>query len=280
MKKLGLLLIILFFLSSCSGENTRVFPVEAEEDQIDISLSDMKGKQLRLEEAAENLVLLSSQGADIIKSLGASDRVGGKLNRLSLKNYPNLKNYTMEEILSELVDGDLYIADANLDPIISEEFYRKGLPLIILDIREQGDIYRAIEILGLALGKNLAALEEIKYLERRWEELSLKHDYKGLIYIEKDGKALGARSLLGQLLSKLGYENLVKEAQGPSVDSQELERLGVDYILLIGDKDQSSIERFSKTPAGDEKRIYFWKDDNLRGSSYIDEIEGLLKILR
>lgn len=280
MRKIILLVVVLALIGGCSGQKTRVYPVEPDEDQVDISLSDMKGFQLRLDRAPQRLVLLGELGADIIEELGVSERVEGTLSNLSPRGYKGLKKYTYEEILGGLVDTDLYIAGPELSEAMREEFYKKNLPLIILDIEEQGDIYRAIEVLGRALGKNLAAREEVRYLEKSWEELSLKEDYKGTIYIEKDGKSLGQRSLLGQLLFKLGYDSMEKLAEEKALSSEELRSLNPDYVLIVGEKGSLDLDRFSETSAASKNRIYFWQDERLRGSSFIDEMKDLLKILK
>ncbi|NLY72693.1 MAG: ABC transporter substrate-binding protein [Tissierellia bacterium] len=276
MKRIVIIFIIalqVLLVSSCS--QSKVYPVEPEEDQVDISLSDMMGVQIRLDQAAQEVVLMSVCAAQIVEELGARDQVAGIQSNLDFKNSSGLRKYSKEEIISGLVEGDLFIA-RDLDLTINErrKFYERGQNLLLLSIKEEGDIYRAVEIIGRALGKNLAAKEEIKYLSSAWQELSDKSSYKGRIYIERDGESLGRGSYISKSLDKLGFEN-VNEGQGQGYFSaKELKALKPDFLLVLGKEEDIDKEKFK-----DFKVLYF-QEDNFYGINFVEEYEKLIKALK
>ena len=150
MKRIVIIFIIalqVLLVSSCS--QSKVYPVEPEEDQVDISLSDMMGVQIRLDQAAQEVVLMSVCAAQIVEELGARDQVAGIQSNLDFKNSSGLRKYSKEEIISGLVEGDLFIA-RDLDLTINErrKFYERGQNLCYFLSRRRGifiELWRLLE---------------------------------------------------------------------------------------------------------------------------------------
>lgn len=272
MKKIGLIFIILLLLIGCEG--SKAYPVEAEEDQIDISLADMKGVQIQLDEAAQEVVILSPVAGKILESLGARDRISGIQADIDYKKASGLKKYRKDEILTGLVQADLFVVlEEDLTSKEREAFYKRGQNLIILSIEDEGDLYRAIEILGRGLGKNLAAVEEVRHLESLWQKLIEESSYKGSIYLESQGQVLGRSSYMSKSLEKLGFDN-VNEGRSLGVFSrQEIEKLSPDYILVLGQEDSETRAKFK------DMKVLYWPEEGFYGPDFVEEFKKLLRAL-
>lgn len=294
MKSKLLLIVVLIFiliLNGCAG-TSKVYPMEPDEDQRDIALSDMLGGQLRLEEAAQRLLVLSPSACEIIFDLGAGERIIARsesciypkeLSAISEISFQDLFNLeSMEELESDLIIIDAQ--DLSLDEI--DRLYKAGRAVLLLDVKNVEDIYRSSEIIGRVLGKNLAAKELVLHMSHQWEALleSAGDDKKGSIYMENQEippRALGRDTLVSYFLEKLGFENSFKERENRSLTLKEIETLDPDYILKLGTQSPSVFDQLTGLRAVEEKNIYYWTQyPGLAGSNFVDVLKDLMKLLK
>lgn len=286
-----LTLILLLSLSGC-GKGSKVYPLEPDEDQRDIAVSDMLGGQLRLEVAAQRLVVLSPSACEIIADLGETQRI---VARGELCTYPkevsDILVISSQELFNpkimEDLKSDLIIIDSSYLSIKEvNSLYKEGMAVLLLDVKNVEDIYRSTEIIGKVLGKNLAAKELVRYMSDQWEELlkRSKEGRKGSIYIENTQSptiGFGRNSLISYFLENLGYENASKYKESRSFTLGEVELLDPDFILILGAPSPSHADELLGLRAAEEKKIYFWNESpRLAGSGFVDVLKDLLKLLK
>lgn len=282
-----LILITLISLVAC-GKNSKVYPLEPDEDQRDIALSDMLGGQLRLEEAAQKLIVLSPGACEIISDLGASERIIAR-ERLCLypkevAKLPIVFNQDLSNpALVEDLDSDLIIVDAEDISIENiNGLYKAGLAVLILDVKNVEDIYRSTEIIAKALGKNLAAKELIQRMSKQWDRLRLAHEEKkGSIYIETSDfvpLSLAEDTLISYLLEEVGYKNVNASKESKALSLGEIKALDPDFVLILGEASQARREELSELRALKEDNLYFWEEyPRLAGSNFVSVLEDLIK---
>ncbi|NLY37176.1 MAG: ABC transporter substrate-binding protein [Tissierellia bacterium] len=286
-----MILIVLLNMTGC-GKTSKVYPLEPDEDQIDIAVSDMLGGQLRLEEAAQRLIVFSPAACEIIADLGEAERIQarGELcnNPKELEKVPLLtpRDLSKPETL-DILDSDLIIMDASIVPLEDvDRLYKAGMAVLLLESKNIEDIYRSTEIIGKALGKNLAAKELIRYMSTQWESLlkASKGQKNVRIYIQDNqipASSLGRNTLIGSFLEELGYENISKIGQDRAYTPREVELLNPDFILVLGDPSLSFGEEFSGVRAVKEKNLIYWGDSpRLAGSQFVEVLKDLMTLLR
>lgn len=292
-RKLSLMLILvcLLLLASC-GKARKVYPMEPDEDQRDIAVSDMLGGQLRLEEAAQRLVVLSPSACEIIADLGAVERIvaSGEFCEYP-KELSAISKVSIQDLLNssrlDQLDSDLIIIDAwDLSMENIDRLYKAGRAVLLLDVKNVEDIYRSTEIIGKVLGKNLAAKELVRHMSSQWEAL-LKGSggsNKGTVYIENQDippAALGRDTLISYFLEKLGYENILKERKNKNLTLSQIEVLKPDYILKLANQSSATVDEAINLRAVEEKNIYYWKDfSRLAGPDFVSVLKDLLKGLK
>lgn len=285
--KRALLRVLLFSLLLCliaCGKKAKVFPLEPDEDQRDITVSDMLGGQLRLEEAAQRILVFSPSACSILVDLGATDRISAKITTCQneeLKQIPEIN--AIDLLRSQSLDaweGDLIMADASqlsLDTI--DRIYKESRALLVLDIKSAEDMYRATEILGKALGKNLAAKELVISMSTQWENLKEQSSLKPKerIYIEEglSGLGLGKETYISRLFEDLGFENVNKSKENSQFTLEELRQADPDRIIILGDENQDRRRQLDGLRASSDKRLYFFNDSSqLYGPRFVEIFRG------
>lgn len=255
---LFLLCSILFTLAGCQKrensstpepENTSATVADTESDNASasVTITDMKGREITLEEPADRVVALTASDCEILYAIGAGDSLVG---RGTYCNYP-------EEVLdiTEVASG----ADTNIEQIIALEpdvlfmsdmaqtkeqvaqLEDAGIHVVVSEATDIESVYTSIEMIGALMGKEDNAAAVIENMKTTFQKLqkAATGDGSKTVYFEVSPLqwglyAAGKNTFMDEISTMLGLTNCFADVEGWSAISEEqvLER-NPDYIVTI-----------------------------------------------
>lgn len=212
-----------------------------------VTITDMKGREITLEEPADRIVALTASDCEILYAIGAGDALVG---RGTYCDYP-------AEVLdvAEVASG----ADTNIEQIIALEpdvllmsdmaqteeqvaqLEAAGIRVVISEAIDIEGVYTAIEMIGALMGKEdnaAAVVENMKTTFRNVQEAATGDGSK-TVYFEVSPLqwglyTAGKNTFMDEIAAMLGLTNCFADVDGWGAISEEqvLER-SPDYIVTI-----------------------------------------------
>lgn len=212
-----------------------------------IVLTDMAGREVKLDGPAKKIVVLTPSDCEILYAINAGDSVIG---RGTYCDYP-------EEVQSvkELTSG----AETNIEEIIAlepdvvimsmmsqteehvEAIEKAGIKVIVSDASNIGEVFTAIKMIGIATDNEGAAENLIKEMQSTFDEYKQKAQGKdgGSIYFEVSPLEFGLwtagkNTFMDEIAEIIGVKNAFEDVNGWSEISEEqvIER-NPDHIATI-----------------------------------------------
>lgn len=250
---LSLLMLVVALVSGCtqSKENTsrKQESTSSGKESGLFEIRDMTGREVKLDKAAERIVVLSPSDCEILFAIGAGEKVVG---RGEYCDYP-------EEVLN--IPSVQSGAETNLEQIIAlnpqlvimtkmaqskeqvEILENAGIKVVVTDAQDIEGVYTAIELIGTVTGMKAEAEAVINRMKSTIADISAKVKEKGSEYSTKtvyfEASPLqyglwttGKGTFIDELIAILGLNNAFSDIEGWSEISQEqvIER-NPDYIL-------------------------------------------------
>lgn len=219
----------------------------SDNEPTSVTITDMKGREITLEEPADRIVALTASDCEILYAIGAGDSLVG---RGTYCDYP-------AEVLdvAEVASG----ADTNIEQIIALEpdvllmsdmaqteeqvaqLEAAGIRVVVSEATDIEDVYTAIEMIGALMGKETnaaAVIENMKTTFRNVQEAATGDGSK-TVYFEVSPLqwglyTAGKNTFMDEIATMLGLTNCFADVDGWSAISEEqvLER-SPDYIVTI-----------------------------------------------
>lgn len=219
----------------------------SDNEPTSVTITDMKGREITLEEPADRIVALTASDCEILYAIGAGDSLVG---RGTYCDYP-------AEVLdvAEVASG----ADTNIEQIIALEpdvllmsdmaqteeqvaqLEAAGIRVVISEATDIEGVYTAIEMIGALMGKEdnaAAVIENMKTTFRNVQEAATGDGSK-TVYFEVSPLqwglyTAGKNTFMDEIATMLGLTNCFADVDGWSAISEEqvLER-SPDYIVTI-----------------------------------------------
>lgn len=212
-------------------------------------ITDMKGREITLEEPADRIVALTASDCEILYAIGAGDALVG---RGTYCDYP-------PEVLdiTEVASG----ADTNIEQIIALEpdvllmsdmaqteeqvaqLEAAGIQVVISEATDIEGVYSAIDMIGALMGKEENAAAVIDSMKNTFqkvqEDAAASGDGAKTVYFEVSPLqwglyTAGKNTFMDEIATMLGLTNCFADVEGWSAISEEqvLER-NPDYIVTI-----------------------------------------------
>lgn len=204
-----------------------------------LEITDMAGREVKLEGPATRIVALTAGDCEIIFALGAGDALVG---RGAYCDYP-------EQIfeIPALESG----GETNIEQIIALEpqvvimgtmaqtsehikaLERAGIAVVVTDAQDISGTYEAIKLIGAVTGKNDEAAALVDEMEAGFEEIkskvpsnSGKTIYFEVSPLEHDLWAAGRGTFMDELANMLGLTNIFSDVEdwAPVSEEQVIER--------------------------------------------------------
>lgn len=222
---------------------------EAEPASAAVTITDMKGREITLEEPADRIVALTASDCEILYAIGAGDALVG---RGTYCDYP-------PEVLdiTEVASG----ADTNIEQIIALEpdvllmsdmaqteeqvaqLEAAGIKVVVSEAKDIEGVYTAIDMIGALMGKEDNAAAVIDSMKSTFqtvqEAAAASGDGDKTVYFEVSPLqwglyTAGKNTFMDEIATMLGLTNCFADVDGWSAISEEqvLER-NPDYIVTI-----------------------------------------------
>ena len=258
-----------------------------------------------IEEHKERYVVLSPEIAEILASLGVSDRIVGRTFEcdypLELQDIPSVGNFgqfSLERIMS--LNPSIVFTSALEQNEITEQLKRLNIQTLQFYPRNTLDLLVMIDSLGVITGTQVTADSLSQFIQSSFENFRNSHrirrgysSEKPKIYTEIYGNPIMSAdnsSYLGQLLEYTGAENIFPQLirDYARVNAEEVVLLNPDVIILtypgISAEDIKQRKGWGTINATLNDRIYTIDDINpdliLRaGPRNIRGIERLIEVI-
>ena len=235
-------------VSVAAAEETAAETTEAKtEVSGPITITDMLGREITLEQPAARVVALTPSDCEILFAIGAGDTLVGRgeycdypAEVLDIPAVQSGAETNIEEILA-LEPQLLIMSTRSQTEEQAAQLEAAGVQVVISDAQDIAGVYTAIEMIGKLMGRDESAAEVIDNMKTTFAEIEEKSagDGSKTIYFEVSPLeyglyTAGAHTFMDEVANMLGVKNCFADVEGWSAISEEqvLER-NPDYIMTI-----------------------------------------------
>ena len=254
LKKLALVLTAAMMLSlfaACGAEPAETTvataaPVEATEHQ-GVTVVDMIGKTITLEEPATRIVALTPSDCEILYAIGAGDTLVGRgkycdfpAQVLDVPAVESGAATNLEEIIALEPDVLLMSTMAQTEEQIAA-LEEAGIHVVVSDAQDIEGVYTAIRLIGALMGRDSEAAAIVESMQNTFADIQANATGDGTetVYFEVSPLeyglwAAGSHTFMDEIAAMLGLQNAFADVEGWGEISEEqvLER-NPDYIVTI-----------------------------------------------
>lgn len=253
-KLLSLLLCaaLLLALAACGAEPSEPAPTEApaatEEPVPDasVTVSDMTGREITLDEPATRIVALSAADCEIIAALGCMDALVGRgeycdypAEVLEVPAVQSGSETNIEQIIA-LEPQILFMSAMAQTEEQVQSLENAGIRVVVSDAQDIEGTYTAIGMIGTLLGRTAEAETIINDMKDTFASLAgICGDGEKSVYFEVSPLewglwTAGGSTFMNEIAELLGLRNCFADVDGwaPISEEQVLER-NPDYIVTI-----------------------------------------------
>ena len=253
-KLLSLLLCaaLLLALAACGAEPSEPAPTEApaatEEPVPDasVTVTDMTGREITLDEPATRIVALSAADCEIIAALGCKDALVGRgeycdypAEVLEVPAVQSGSETNIEQIIA-LEPQILFMSAMAQTEEQVQSLENAGIRVVVSDAQDIEGTYTAIGMIGTLLGRTAEAETIINDMKDTFASLAgICGDGEKSVYFEVSPLewglwTAGGSTFMNEIAELLGLRNCFADVDGwaPISEEQVLER-NPDYIVTI-----------------------------------------------
>ncbi len=253
-KLLSLLLCaaLLLALAACGAEPSESAPTEApaatEEPVPDtsVTVTDMTGREITLDEPATRIVALSAADCEIIAALGCMDALVGRgeycdypAEVLEVPAVQSGSETNIEQIIA-LEPQILFMSAMAQTEEQVQSLENAGIRVVVSDAQDIEGTYTAIGMIGTLLGRTAEAETIINDMKDTFASLAgICGDGEKSVYFEVSPLewglwTAGGSTFMNEIAELLGLRNCFADVDGwaPISEEQVLER-NPDYIVTI-----------------------------------------------
>ena len=249
-KLLALLLALamIFALAGCTSSEPAqpAEPSEPEASGSAITITDMTGREITLDEPATRVVALSAADCEVLYAVGAGDTLVGRgeycdypAEVLEVPSVQSGYDTNIEQIIALEPQVLLMSTMAQTEEQIAllEE---GGIKVVVSDAQDIEGVYTAVEMIGKLMGKEKEAEQVIISMQTAFADLSNSTAGRGkTVYFEVSPLeyglwTAGSGTFMNEIAEMLGMKNIFDDVQGWAEISEEqvIER-NPDYIVTI-----------------------------------------------
>lgn len=234
------------------AEETPEAPVEETPDETPaedttITITDMMGREITLDEPATRVVALTASDCEILYAIGAGDTLVGRgkycdypAEVLAVPAVESGATTNMEEIIALEPDVLLMSDMAQTEEQVAQ-LEAAGIQVVVSEATDIEGVYTAIDMIGTLMGKKDAAQIVIDSMKATFDavQANATGDGSETIYFEVSPLeyglwTAGADTFMDEIAQMLGLTNCFADVSGWGEISEEqvLER-NPDYIVTI-----------------------------------------------
>lgn len=219
----------------------------SEEPSTAVTITDMKGREITLEEPAQRIVALTPSDCEILYAIGAGETLVGRgkycdypAQVLEVPAVESGASTNMEEIIA-LEPDVLLMSDMAQSEEQVAQLEAAGIAVVVSEATDIEGVYTAIEMIGALMGKDDNAAAVIDSMKTTFADVTEKSTGDGTqsIYFEVSPLeyglwTAGADTFMDEIAAMLGLTNCFADVSGWGAISEEqvLER-NPDFIVTI-----------------------------------------------
>ena len=219
----------------------------SEEVSTVVTITDMKGREIKLDKPAERIVALAASDCEILYAIGAGDRLIGRgeycdypAEVLEVPAIGSGGETNIEQIIA-LQPDVLLMNDMDQPKEQVEQLEQAGIPVVVTDDSDIAEVYAAVELIGKVTGKETAATELIESMKSAFAEVMADSAGDGTqtVYFEISPLqyglwTAGTNTFMDEIAAMLGVKNCFADVDGWGQISEEqvLER-NPDFIVTV-----------------------------------------------
>ena len=243
-----LALAMIFALAGCTSSEPAqpAEPSEPEASGSAITVTDMTGREITLDEPATRVVALSAADCEFLYAVGAGDTLVGRgeycdypAEILDVPSVQSGYDTNIEQIIALEPQVLLMSTMAQTEEQVAA-LEEAGIKVVVSDAQDIEGVYTALEMIGTLMGKEKEAEEVITTMQLQFHELSESASGQGkTVYFEVSPLeyglwTAGKGTFMNEIAEMLGMKNVFDDVDGWAEISEEqvLER-NPDYIVTI-----------------------------------------------
>ena len=243
-----LALAMIFALAGCTSSEPAqpAEPSESEASGSAITITDMTGREITLDEPATRVVALSAADCEVLYAVGAGDTLVGRgeycdypAEVLEVPSVQSGYDTNIEQIIALEPQVLLMSTMAQTEEQIAQ-LEEAGIKVVVSDAQDIEGVYTAVEMIGKLMGKEKEAEQVIISMQTAFADLSNSTAGRGkTVYFEVSPLeyglwTAGSGTFMNEIAEMLGMKNIFDDVQGWAEISEEqvIER-NPDYIVTI-----------------------------------------------
>lgn len=238
--------MLLAFCAGCGPNDPEATP-SPEPPHGSITVTDMMGREITLEEPAQRVVALTASDCEILYAIGAGDTLVGRgeycdypAQVLEVPSVESGAETNIEQILA--LKPDVLLMNSMAQPKEHvEQLEAAGIKVVVSEPTDIEGVYTAIEIIGALVGKDENAASLVNSMKTTFAHITAKSTGDGTqtVYFEVSPLqwglwTAGANTFMDEIAAMLGLKNCFADVNGWGEISEEqvLER-DPDFIVTI-----------------------------------------------
>lgn len=209
-----------------------------------LTVTDMTGREIKLDGTAKKIVALTASDVEIIYALGAGDLLVGRgeycdypAEALEKPMVKSGSETNLEEILA--LEPDVVIMATMAQTVDQVEALEKaGVKVIVSDAQNLEGVYTAIGLIGQIVGKDEEAAALVKQMQDTFAAIRAKAEDSGkTVYFEVSPLewglwAAGKNTFMDELAGICGLRNAFADVEGwGAVSEEQVFEKDPDYIV-------------------------------------------------
>ena len=209
-----------------------------------LTVTDMTGREIKLDGTAKKIVALTASDVEIIYALGAGDLLVGRgeycdypAEALEKPMVKSGSETNLEEILA--LEPDVVIMATMAQTVDQVEALEKaGVKVIVSDAQNLEGVYTAIALIGHIVGKDEEAAALVKQMQETFDAIRAKAEDSGkTVYFEVSPLewglwAAGKNTFMDELAGICGLRNAFADVEGwGAVSEEQVFEKDPDYIV-------------------------------------------------
>ena len=219
---------------------------EPAEESAAVTLTDMTGREITLDEPATRIVALTPSDCEILYALGAGDLLVGRGKSCDypaeVTEIPAVESGSdtnLEQIV-ELQPQVLLMSTMSQTDEQVQQLEAAGVHVVVSDAQDIEGVYTAIHMIGELVGKQDEAASVVESMQKTFDEIKANAgDGSKTVYFEVSPLqyglwTAGTGTFMDEIANMMGLKNCFADVTGWSEISEEqvLER-NPDYIVTI-----------------------------------------------
>lgn len=222
-------------------------PTAAPEAETEITITDMKGREITLDKPAERIVALTASSCEILYAIGAGDALVGRgiycdypAEVLDVPAVESGSSTNVEEIIT--LDPDvLLMSEMDQSEEQVAQLEAAGIPVVVTEDTDIEGVYEAVELVGALMGKEENAAAVIGSMKDTFAKIQEQSSGDGsqTVYFEVSPLqyglwTAGANTYMNEIAELMGLTNCFSDVDGwAEISEEQVLARNPDYIVTV-----------------------------------------------